>query len=198
VRHRRERGWKSVAGAALVIASVLPSVGTAQEADRGEGIIIGLAAGPHLAQSRNRFVGVEQGIHLGFSLGRAVSGTTAISLLLDAYAGSTMESIPGCVPDTPTYCDARTEYPGAMVGVAAESRWRPGSGRLGLALGAGIVTAPGAKGPVRTSSASLSAAADWSFGASGLVPVIGVRFTQMLTDVAGVRWIAAPVVGIRF
>jgi hypothetical protein len=60
------------------------------------------------------------------------------------------------------------------------------------------VNAPGAKGPVSKTSGSASAGIDYEFGRSGVLPLIGVRFTHMLTDVAGVRWIAAPVVGIRF
>ena len=69
--------------------------------------------------------------------------------------------------------------------------WRP-DGR------AVVFAAPGAKGPVSKTSGSASAGIDYEFGRSGVLPLIGVRFTHMLTDVAGVRWIAAPVVGIRF
>jgi hypothetical protein len=178
------------------VAGLLTSEMGAQAVDQG--LIIGVSAGPSVAGSRNRFVGVERGIHLGLSIGRALSTGATISANFDAYAGPTMESIPGCVPDTPGYCGARTEYPGAMVAMALESRLRPGNGRLGVVMGAGIVSAPGAKGPVSKSSGSASAGLDYEFGESGLLPVMGVRFTQMFSDVAGVRWIAAPVVGIRF
>ena len=194
MKRRRDRWLHTASALSLGLALAVPA--GAQDVDRG--LIVDVFAGPHVAQSRNRFVGVERGIHLGFSVGRSVSAATSVALLLDLYAGSTMESIPGCVPDTPVYCGARTEYPGAMVGLGLESQLHPGSGRFGFSVGAGLATAPGAKGPVTKSSGTAAVGAEYQLRDSGVVPVLGVRLTRMFPEVAGVRWIAAPVVGIRF
>lgn len=159
---------------------------------------LGVVVGPSAVGSRNRFVGVERAIHLGFSVDRTVNATTGIALVVDAYAGSTMESIPGCAPLPPQPCEARTEHPGFLLGSLVEVRPRQRAGAVGGAVGVGVVVAPGAKGAIRKSGAAVSAGADYEPRGAGLRPVLTIRLTQMLSDVAGVRWIVAPAVGIRF
>lgn len=190
------RPWGRAPAAALLL--LIASAGGAAAQDDDRGIRVGVAAGLSAVGSRNPYVGVEHAVHLGLSLERPTGRSVSVALAFDAHAGSTMESIPGCVPEPPGPCEARTEHPGFMLGARVESRVRHRAGRLGGALGAGVVTAPGAKGSVTKSSAVVSAGADLELGDNGWQPVVAVRLTRMLSDVAGVRWIVAPALVLRF
>jgi hypothetical protein len=140
--------------------------------------------------------GVQPALHLGYSAARPLGGNTSLGLVVDVQGGLWGGEEASCVGPGP--CLERSTWPGLVLGLTTEVRHHPGEGRFGLVIGAGLATAPDAKGAVTKTSGVVSTGADYEFGDTGSRPVIGVRFTRMLTNVVSVEWIVAPVVAIRF
>ena len=179
---------------ALVAGLLLPSAGEAQRRGRGIGVGVGLSA----VGSANRFIGVERAIHLQIVGSRSLGTRTTAALVFDAYGMSESVAEPGCaLPGTG--CETRTLHPGAVLGLSFEARTYPWETGLSLAAGVGGYSGPNVKGSdVSSSSAAVSAGADYEFGESRLLPSIGFRLTRLTSDVAGVRWMASPSLGLRF
>lgn len=188
------RGWMIRGAVAALIAGVLlPSAGEAQRRGRGIGVGVGLSA----VGSRNRFNRVERAIHVQFTGSRPLGRRSMASLVFDAYAMSETVAEPGCIPGG--VCESTTRHPGAVLGLTLEARTYPWAHGLSLAAGVGGYWGPNVKGSsVSSSSAAVSAGADYEFGDSLILPAIGFRLTRLTSDVAGVRWMASPSLGLRF
>lgn len=179
--------------AVLVAGALVPSVGEAQRRGRAIGVGIGLSA----VGSQHRFVGVERAIHLQFVGSRSLGSRTTAALVFDAYTMSEAVAEPGCVPGA--VCESQTVHPGAVLGLSLEARTYPWEHGLSLAAGVGGFWGPNVKGSrVSSSSAAVSAGADYEFGDGAVLPAIGFRLTRLTSDVAGVRWMASPALGLRF
>lgn len=177
---------------ALVAGVLVSSVGEAQRRGRW----IGVGAGFSAVGSRNPS-GVERAIHLQLAAGGALGSRATAALVFDAYAMSEGVAEPGCIPGG--VCESWTTHPGAVLGLSLEARAYPWEERFSLAAGVGGYWGPSVKGSqVSSSSAAVSVGADYEFGESRLLPSIGFRFTHLTSDIAGVRWMASPSLGLRF
>jgi hypothetical protein len=68
---------------------------------------------------------------------------------------------------------------------------------FGLAGGVGIFHAPSARG-VSSTSAGITAGAEYEFSSSAWMPVLGIRFTRFAGSAGGIRWLMSPAAGLRF
>lgn len=175
----------------LSLLAAVPDESPAQGTQRGLGrrVMLGVST---FGSPRS----VQPALHLSYSAGRPLSGSTSLGLVVDVQGGLWGGEEASCVGPGP--CLERSTWPGLVLGLTTEVRHHPGAGRLGLVIGAGLATAPDAEGAVTKTSGVVSTGADYEFGDSGSRPVIGVRFARMLTNVVSVEWIVAPVVAIRF
>ncbi|HSA57856.1 MAG TPA: hypothetical protein VLE53_19240 [Gemmatimonadaceae bacterium] len=182
--------------AVLALTGLAWLPGEAEGQRRGRRTGIGVGAGLSAVGSRSG--GAERAIHLQIAASTSLGSQTTAALVFDAYAMSETVAEPLCAPSA-TGCESRTVHPGAVLGLSLEARTYPWEHGLSLAAGVGAYWGPNVKGSdVSRSSAAVTAGADYELGASWWLPAIGFRFTHLTSDIAGVRWMASPSLGLRF
>lgn len=177
-----------------VIAVSLLAVPCAGTQAQDSGLRVELSVGPSWLAHRSK---AEAAAHLQFGIGRAWGHNATVSLVLDAYFGEESQAVPGCLPGGP--CETVTLHPGALIGGSVEFRHYPWTRAVALVTGIGMHAGPSVKG--HDSKWSLTGPLGFELetgGGSGVGLVLGFRATALWRNIAGVRWILSPAVGIRF
>ena len=104
------------------------------------------------------------------------------------------------IPDCPAGVSCVTRStPNAITGVLASMLASVGTSALGVSLGIGAVTAMGGEGLDNRSAGAASIGLEWiPRTTSRWVPMVGIRYVQLASPIAGMRHLVVPGIGVAF